>query len=284
MKQQPAWPEPPPPDEEGRRAKPFLKWVGGKRQLMGELDRLRPAKFGTFHEPFVGGGALFFHLGHAKAYLGDQNERLVRAYRGVRDDVDGVIARLKKYDWNHDKEQFLRVRTADVDAGDDADVAAWMIYLNKTGYNGLYRVNSRNIFNVPFGRYDDPTICDEPNLRACARALAGAQIAREDFAAVAGRAKKGDFVYFDPPYVPLSGTSNFASYTAGGFGLPEQERLRDVALELKRRGVHVLLSNSSAPEVLALYSEGFRIERVAAIRQVNSKATGRGAVAELLIR
>jgi DNA adenine methylase len=162
-------------------------------------------------------------------------------------------------------------------------VAAWLIFLNRVGFNGLYRVNSRNQFNVPFGRYANPTICDETNLRLCSAALAGAEIGCEDFAAVLDRARPGDLVYFDPPYLPLSATSAFTSYTSGGFGLADHQRLRDVALTLKRRGVFVLLSNSSAGAVRELYGPPFACTEVPVTRSVNSDATKRGAVTELLI-
>src|SRR5262249_37855139 len=156
----------------------------------------------------------------------------------------------------HRRAFFYSMRDVDIDALSNAEVAAWFIYLNKTGYNGLYRVNRRNRFNVPFGRYKNPTICDEPTLRGCACALAGAELVTGDFEAVVARARRGDFVYFDPPYVPLSVTSSFTSYTSRGFGAEEQTRLRDVARDLKRRGVSVLLSNSSAPFVRDLYADG----------------------------
>ena len=264
------------------RARPFLKWAGGKRQLLATLDRFVPPSFGAYHEPFVGGGALVFHLGPRKAVLSDNNERLVRAYRGVRDGVERVIHLLQSYP--HDKDFFLSFREHDIDRDSDAEVAAWLVYLNKTGFNGLYRVNSQNRFNVPFGRYTDPNICDEDTLRACSRALAETDLPLdEDFSFVLHRAKKGDFVYFDPPYVPLSASSSFTSYTSEGFGLAAHAKLRDVALDLKRRGVHVLLSNSSAPAVVELYEKDFTIERVAAQRAVNSKASGRGPVTELVI-
>jgi DNA adenine methylase len=251
---------------------------------MAEIERLCPASFGRFHEPFVGGGAVFFRLRPTRATLSDQNARLVRTYQGLRDDVDEVVTRLRLYEREHGKELFLWLRQAPVDEWDAPAVAAWMIYLNKTGFNGLYRVNSRDRFNVPFGRHVRPNICDEVNLRACSAALRGVRIEREDFEVAAARAKKGDFVYFDPPYVPLSDTASFRSYTAGGFGPDDQVRLRDVALALKKRGVHVLLSNSSAEEVFRLYSKGFELTRVAARRSVNSQAAGRGAIDELLIR
>lgn len=236
---------------------------------------------GRYHEPFVGGAALFFHLRPRRAVLSDTNERLVRAYRGVRNDVERVIDLLRSYP--HTKEQFLRLRSEPIDTQSDAEVAAWFIYLNRTGYNGLYRVNSANTFNVPFGDYKNPTICDKSNLRACSEALRRADLRVEDFSTVLSRARKGDFVYFDPPYVPLSATSSFTSYTSDGFGMAEQTRLRDTARDLKRRGVHVLLSNSGAGAVRELYSDGFKFAKVDAKRTVNCKPNGRGKVTELLI-
>jgi DNA adenine methylase len=270
------------PEPTERAAKPFVKWAGGKRQLLREIVARVPKFTGRYFEPFVGGGAVFFHLAPKKAVLADTNERLIRTYRGVKDDVEGVIRLLARYPY--DEEFYYRLREQPIDeAESDVEVAAWLIYLNKTGYNGLYRVNSKNGFNVPFGRHTNPTVCDDETLRLCSRALAGAKLEHADFAAVVKVARAGDFVYFDPPYVPLSSTSYFASYTKDGFGPGEQERLRDVALELKRRGVHVLLSNSSAPFVKRLYGTGFRITRVLATRNVNSKASQRGAIPELLI-
>lgn len=270
--------------------KPFVKWVGGKRRLVPELLRQAPKDFGRYHEPFVGGGALFFGMAHEHrpegrwANLSDTNLRLIRTWRAIRDDVEGVVARLRDYAENHDKEQYYAVRALPVDElEDDADVAAWFIYLNKTGFNGLYRVNRRGGFNVPMGRYKKPNICDDQNLRACHRALQGVDIRHEGFDAVAARAEPGDFVYFDPPYVPASDTSNFTSYTRDGFGLAEQEKLRDVARGLKAKGVRVILSNSDTPPVRTLYRRGFRKRQVLVGRAINSKATRRGAVAELII-
>jgi DNA adenine methylase len=275
---------------EPQPAKPFLKWVGGKRQLLWAISARVPQNYsGRYFEPFLGGGALFFHLmstsGRApkSAVLADTNARLIRAYKGVRDDVEKVLRNLK--DRRNTKEEYYRTRGIDIDtkAKTDAEVAAWLIYLNKTGYNGLYRVNSKNGFNVPFGRYEKPGFYDPETLRRCADALENADLRLEDFEKATSKAKKGDFVYFDPPYVPLSATSSFASYTKGGFGIEEQERLRDLARTLKRRGVHVLLSNSSAPKVYELYKTGFVITPVQATRVVNSKASGRGSVTEVLI-
>jgi DNA adenine methylase len=270
------------------KAKPFLKWVGGKRQLLTQLEKHLPARFGTFHEPFLGGAALFFHLratrGEFPACLSDTNLRLVRAYCGVRDDVTGVIALLRSY--KHDKDFFLSLRKNAPDEGTDAEMAAWLIYLNRTAYNGLYRVNSRDVFNVPFGRYAKPNLCDAANLRACAKALQGVDIQHQDFAEAARKTRKGDLVYFDPPYVPLSASSSFTSYTAEGFEDDAQKRLRDLALRLKeKKGVHVVLSNSGAERVRKLYgnSAHFKLFDVLARRSVNATGSGRGTVTELVI-
>jgi DNA adenine methylase len=260
---------------------PFLKWAGGKRQLLPEILKRLPAELGTFHEPFVGGGAVFFRLRPPAAVLSDRNERLIRAYCGVRESVDEVLAILKEC--RNDKRFYLQMRSRAIDDRPDAEVAAWLIFLNRTGFNGLYRVNSRNLFNVPFGNNAGARLYDERNLRACAATLASAKIKHEDFSAVLDRARAGDVVYFDPPYVPLSVTSYFTSYTSDGFGAEDQRRLRDVALELKRRGVFVLLSNSSAPLVRELYGRDFQIAEVSAARMVNSDVKGRGRVTELLI-
>ncbi len=273
--------------EDDEAVRPFLKWVGGKRALLPVLRAHSPASFHRYHEPFVGGGAMFFHLAHKRtlpkgAVLSDNNERLIRAYKGVRDAVEDVIALL--HDYPHEKDFYLRMRERPIDKHSDAEVAAWLVYVNRTGFNGLYRVNQKNQFNVPFGAYENPKICDADNLRACSRALSSAELRCEPFDLVAERAQKGDFVYFDPPYVPLSATSSFTSYTAGGFGHHHQQKLADVARSLKARGVHVLLSNSSAPLVRTLYREGFITVEVQAARSVNSRGDGRGKVMELLMR
>ena len=261
--------------------RPFLKWAGGKRQLLSELLARMPRRFGTYHEPFLGGGALFLEVLPERAVLSDANERLVRTWRAVRDDVDAVVELLSSYP--HDKEFFLELRASEIDARSDVEVAAWFIYLNRTGFNGLYRVNGSNRFNVPWGKYRNPTICDEGRLRAVSHALRNTEIHCEDFGKVLERAEQGDFVYFDPPYVPLSATSSFTAYQKGGFGLEQHARLRDTARELKRRGVRVLLSNSSADEVYGLYGRGFQSTEVLASRAINSVASRRGKVPELLI-
>ena len=271
-------------------AKPFVKWVGGKRRVLPHLLARLPRRFGRYHEPFVGGGALFFQLAQDRAGQGhwasltDGNPRLVRTWRAIRDDVDAVLARLSEHEARHSREWYYRTRAVDIDAeGDDAVVAAWFVYLNRTGFNGLYRVNRSGRFNVPFGRYKDPLIRDEDNLRACSEALRGVELVCGDFAEAARRAERGDLVYFDPPYVPLSSTASFTAYTADGFGPTDQERLRDLALDLKDRGVHVALSNHDTPEIRRLYRERFTVRRVFVGRAINSAADKRGAVAELII-
>jgi DNA adenine methylase len=276
-------------DSSPANAKPFLKWVGGKRQLLQEITRHAPKSFRNYHEPFVGGGAVFFHLRRTQpdrpAFLTDSNQRLIRAYLAVQKNVERVIALLQKHQRNHDKRYFHEMRDRrDIDSAPDAEVAAWLIYLNRTAYNGLYRVNSSNIFNVPLGNYVNPTICDEDNLRACARALTGAQIETAGFESVADRAQKGDFVYFDPPYQPLTRTAKFTDYTREGFGDEDQTRLRNVARELKDRGVFVVLSNSNAPFIKKLYRDGFTQHKVDARRAVNSDPKGRGLVQELILK
>lgn len=269
--------------------RPFLKWVGGKGQLLGELlkqvDGL--GTFHRYHEPFVGGGALFFELMRTgrlpatKAYLSDNNANLIAAYHGVRDDVDRVIALLIQHKRKHSERHYYDVRARV--PKDEYEQAARIIYLNKTGYNGLYRENSKGEYNVPFGRYANPAICDEDNLRAVSKALQKARIENRHFETVIDCAKPGDFVYFDPPYHPISKTASFTAYDRGGFGEDGQRLLANVARELGKRGVHVLLSNSMTPLVRELYAK-FTIDEVLASRSVNSRADRRGKISEALIR
>ncbi len=271
----------PGPRAEGRPV-PFIKWAGGKRSLLEQMRPHLPERFGRYFEPFVGGAALFFELQPERAQLSDNNSRLIATYRGLRDDTDEVVRLLRGYRYN--RNFFLKMRARKIDDKTDAEIAAWFIYLNKTGFNGLYRVNSKNEFNVPFGRYVKPNICDEANLRRCATVLAGAEIRLEDFEKATQQAERGDLVYFDPPYVPLSATSSFTSYTSNGFGSEEQQRLRDTALRLLGRGVHVVLSNSSADAVRELYRGDFDLLQVHARRSINSRSDRRQAIPELLIK
>ena len=282
----------PEPNEEpeGRPPKPFVKWAGGKRRVIPHLIARMPEEFGAFHEPFLGGGALLFFLAPTRvtelpwAHVADQNARLIRTYRAIRDDVDGVVRLLDTHAKQHDRAYYYALRSWDIDAAtNDAEVAAWVVYLNRTCFNGLYRVNRQGRFNVPMGNYKAPKILNEENLRACSWALRNVGIEREDFAAVAERAKEGDVVYFDPPYAPISPTASFTSYTKDGFDSSDQERLRDLALELKNRGVSVLLSNHDVPEIRELYEADFTIETVLVARAINSRGSGRGRVAEVII-
>ena len=273
------------------RARPFLKWSGGKTQLLPELLKRVPEKYGAYHEPFVGAGALFFALQPEVAWLGDANGELILTWKVIQRWTAELIAELKKPEYANTAEAFYEMRARNYFSFDSehvthAEIAARTIYLNKTCFNGLYRVNSKGQFNAPFGKFRNPTICDEANLCAVAAVLHnGIVINQEGFEAVETRAQEGDFVYFDPPYVPLSPTSNFTAYTPGGFGLGEHTALRDLAARLKARGVHVLLSNSGSPLVEELYgSSGFTLEPVMARRNINSVGTARGAIKEYLIR
>ena len=260
--------------------RPFVKWVGGKTQLLEQLTARAPTKFGRYFEPFVGGGALFFDLHPKSAVLTDVNEELVNAYTVIRDDVEGLIRALLGYEY--DEEQYYAARALEPKKLKPVARAARTIYLNRTGYNGLYRVNKSGGFNVPFGRYTDPLICDAPNLRACSERLAGVELAVRPFDEVLAHAKKGDFVYFDPPYFPTSRTADFTTYSAGGFGLAQQERLAEIARLLVKKKVHVLLSNADVPAARALY-EGMTLTSVSASRRVSSDASNRADVRELII-
>src|SRR5579872_6726817 len=190
--------------------KPFLKWAGGKRQLLPDLAYHLPKSFNRYFEPFVGGGALFFYLrekGIGLATIGDANARLMRTYEGVRDNVEGVIRTLQQMPYN--EKFYYKTRAQDCDAFDPFGMAAWFIYINRAGFNGLYRVNKAGKVNVPFGRYTNPTICDVEGLTEASKALRGVKLLTGDFEKIVAGAKRGDLVYFDPPYVPVSQTADF---------------------------------------------------------------------------
>lgn len=288
----------PPPRSDGRadprpdppKYRPILKWAGGKSRLVPRILSRLPEPIETYYEPFVGGGAVFFALASQgrfkRAVLADLNRDLVDVYKGVKADVDSVIRLLEEYRRRHDRETYYQTRQIDPQTLELVERAARLIYLNKTGYNGLYRVNRSGQFNVPFGRYENPSICDEPRLRAAAQALRrrGVTIKVADFEQVSELAKPGDAVYFDPPYVPLSKTANFTGYHSALFGADEHRRLAMTFKELTRRKVEAVLSNSDAKETRLLYkSAGIAIERVLVTRPINSKSTARGKVAELIV-
>jgi DNA adenine methylase len=267
-------------------ARPCLKWAGGKTQLLPEIRSHLPPKFSRYFEPFVGGGAVFFDLSPERAHLNDLNAELINAYQQIQQDVGKIIAGLKsfaeKYEAGGEKFYF-EVRRTEIDS--DTYRAVRLIFLNKTCFNGLYRVNKEGHFNVPHGKWSNghrPTICDETNLYACAAALQGVKLTSLDFARVADTARRGDFCYFDPPYPPASVTSNFTSYTADGFGGKDHKRLSECCRELRGRGVHVLVSNADLPAVRDLYKR-WNMRPIRARRAINSKADRRGSVGELLI-
>lgn len=274
------------------RPKPFVKWVGGKRQLLQQfrdLDLYPPDGFDpnthTYFEPFVGGGAVFFDLLPKKAVLSDMNLELVTTYTTIRDNVESLIKLLKTH--KYDKDFFLNIRSKKIENLNDVQIAARFIYLNRSCFNGLYRVNGKGEFNVPFGKYNNPVICDEVNLRKVSKALQEVEIKHQDYKAVLKKAKKGDFVYFDPPYYPVSKTASFTSYTKDAFLDKEQIELRDTFVELHKRGCFVMLSNSDTPFINEIYSEiedkKVKINKVQAGRAINSNASKRGKVFEVLI-
>lgn len=262
-------------------AAPVLKWAGGKGQLLGALMPRLPARFTRYYEPFAGGAALFFALAPRKAVLCDTNAELVNVYTVVRDELPGLVRNLRGY--RYDKKLFYEVRSQRPDSLDEVARAARFIYLNRTCFNGLYRVNRRGEFNVPFGRYTNPTILDLPRLQKASRVLQEAEVRLTDFAAVDEEAKRGDFVYFDPPYVPRNRTSSFTAYTAEAFDMAAQERLAELFRRLDRRGCKLMLSNSDTEPVHKLF-KGFRVERVPANRNINARASARGAIYEVIVR
>ncbi|MCS7225520.1 MAG: DNA adenine methylase [Gloeomargarita sp. SKYB31] len=270
---------------------PFLKWAGGKSQLLPQMTPFLPKHFQNYHEPFLGGAALFWHLFDLRrrgeitfqdSYLSDANPELINCYLQVRDDVANLITELAQLRNNHCPETYYRVRDLEVKRLTPLQRAARFIYLNKTCYNGLYRVNRDGKFNVPMGRYHNPRIFDEEQLRQNSQALQSAHIECRDFRTVLERAQPGDFVYFDPPYAPLSPTSNFTSYTAGEFGVAAQRELAEVFRQLDRRGCYVMLSNSWCDFTLALYRD-FHCVELKATRAINSQPSGRGKISELLV-
>jgi DNA adenine methylase len=271
-------------------ARPFLKWVGGKGQLLKQYRAYFPQQFDTYYEPFLGGGAVFFFLsGHPsiplhRAHLTDINPELVNVYQCVQQQVDAVIARLSDHRRCHSPDYYYQVRRTE--ATSPIERAARLIYLNKTCFNGLYRENSKGQFNVPMGRYKNPSIFDPAVLHAASQALQRATIARHSFDHVLELAQSPrDFVYFDPPYYPISATSNFTGYTRRSFGEAEHLRLFETFQILAERGVQVMLSNSDCPFVRDLYSQCDRaqLHTISAARLVNCNAQRRGKITELLI-
>jgi DNA adenine methylase len=293
--------------------RPLLKWAGGKRQLLPQLRQYYPALFGRYIEPFFGSGAVFFDLygagrlsGH-DAVLIDSNADLIGVHETVRDAPEKVARALERLARGHQRggrEHYYAVRDAQFNPQRDQlrradgriaytpELAAMLIYLNRTGFNGLFRVNAQGAFNVPAGRYERPNIANREQLARVADALADPRVRLVwgSFETVLDIAERGDFIYFDPPYAPLSRTANFTSYTARRFDGDDQARLQQTVIALARRGCHVVVSNSTADEIAALYERssearaaGLRTTRVAARRSINRSAVGRGQIEEFLI-
>lgn len=267
---------------------PVLKWVGGKRQLIEAFSPLLPQKYTSYCEPFVGGGALLFHLQPKTAYVNDINSDLMRVYTVIKDQVDELIEEIKTYknestffysvrDWDRDRQKY--------DSLSDVKKAARILYLNKTCYNGLYRVNNAGEFNSPFGNYRNPNIVNEPVLRAVSSYFNNSTVTftSVDYTEVLSNVKKGTFVYLDPPYDPISETSNFTGYSRGGFSKEEQVRLRMCCDELDKRGIKFMLSNSATDFIKDQYS-AYNITEVHAKRVINSVGTKRGDVDEIVVR
>lgn len=269
--------------------RPFLKWAGGKSQLLSQYEPFFPTQYRNYYEPFLGGGAVFFNLRPKRSFLSDINLEIINVYRCIRDQVDEVIALLHQHYLNHGESHYYEVRSRVVDTeawfwvGNNVERAARILYLNKTCFNGLYRENSKGSFNVPMGRYKNPSIYDPQLLRACAVQLKSSRIEPVGFEDVLRRARSSnDFVYFDPPYQPLSQTSRFTSYNRYSFTEKDQVRLRDTFAKLRDRGVQVMLSNSDCEFIRDLYSD-FNIHTIYASRFINSQAAKRGKITEVLV-
>jgi len=266
-------------------ASPVIKWVGGKTKLLPELVGRMPEHFDRYYEPFAGGAALFFRVAPERAVLADSNPDLIGLYTCLGKDVAGVIRKLEHHRAAHSEAHYYATRTRWNDrerSWSSADRAATFIYLNKTCFNGLWRVNRSGAFNVPIGRYTDPPICVPEALRAASTLLGRATLQCGDYRRAVDDARRGDFIYFDPPYDPVTPTANFTSYTADAFGPEHQRELADTARMLVARGCRVMLSNSDTPFIRSIY-KGFQIDRVKCARAINSNAAKRGDVDEVIM-
>jgi len=271
--------------------KPFVKWAGGKRQLMSELEKNFPTKFGTYLEPFLGGGAVMFDLltkeRNLKCNVSDLNSDLVLSYVTIRDRLEKLIESLENHSKNYHKDStgyYYEVRNQE--PKNQIEKVSRLLFLNKTCFNGLYRVNSKGKFNVPLGRYTNPNIVNKENLQAVSKTLQSGKIkiSCRDFSSIIKDAKKGDFVYFDPPYQPVSDTANFTSYTHRDFTEDDLERLADLANRLNSKGCNVMLSNSNSKTVKKLFSSGWRIREIKANRAINSNSQKRTGHKEIIIK
>nr|AFK25017.1 DNA adenine methylase [uncultured archaeon] len=271
--------------------RPFVKWAGGKRQLLSVIERHVPAEFGCYYEPFLGGGAVMFHLlsknPDIRCKVSDLNSDLILAYITIRDRVEELVESLENHAKNYHKNPdsyYYQVR--DNEPTSQIEKVSRLLFLNRTCFNGLYRVNSKGKFNVPLGRYSNPNIVNEENLYAASHILQSKRISIScrDFSSVLQDAKKGDFVYFDPPYQPVSKTANFTSYTNRDFTYKDLQKLVDVSEKLSDRGCKVLHSNSNSKEVRKLFSKDWKVIEISANRAINSDSTKRTGQTELLIK
>lgn len=267
---------------------PVLKWVGGKRQLLPEIEKYIPSTYKAYYEPFVGGGAVLFHLQPKTSIINDINSELINLYRIIKDDVEALITDLQKH--RNESDYFYEIREIDRKKDEysrlsDVERASRVIYLNKTCFNGLFRVNRSGEFNSPFGGYKNPNIVNEITLRAVSNYFNKSDICflNTDFVQSLEGIKKGSFVYLDPPYDPVSSSASFTGYDKGGFDRVEQQRLKELCDSLNKKGVKFLLSNSSTDFIRELYKD-YRIEIIKAKRAINSKGDSRGEIDEVLVR
>ncbi len=267
---------------------PVVKWVGGKRQLLGEITPLLPKRITSYCEPFLGGGAVLFSIQPTRAIVNDLNSDLITVYKVIRDDIEKLLEELKRHE--NTPEYFYTIRDMDRDkeryqSMSEIERASRLIYLNKTCFNGLFRVNSSGEFNSPFGHYRNPNIVNEPVLRAVSKYFNASHITfcNEDFSQTLKRVRKGGFVYLDPPYDPVSDTASFTGYNKGGFGKDEQIRLKECCDELTKNGIRFMLSNSATGFIKELYKD-YDITIVKAKRAINANASKRGSIEEVLVR
>ncbi len=276
---------------QGENVRPFLKWVGGKGSVIAELRRFFPESFDNYFEPFVGGGAVFFSLKTKKSTINDINQSLMGAYINIRDHVDELIEELLKIqteyhslDSDNQKIQYYKMREEYNSLEDKKSIrrTVLMIFLNKTCFNGMYRENKSGGFNVPFNKSRKPTICDEINLREISNTLKHTSILSGSYKEAVKKAKSGDFIYFDPPYQPLSKTASFTSYSKDDFGEKDQVELKELIDELTERGCKVMMSNSNTKFIISLYKD-YKQNIIYAGRLINSNATKRGKIAEIVV-
>lgn len=264
----------------------FVKWAGGKNQLLEQFKNLYPKKIQGYFEPFLGGGAVFFYIkkNHSpkSIHLSDTNSQLINCYDVVRNNPDALTELLKSHKSKHSKEYYYTIRKQDPNQLSPIEAAARFIYLNKTCFNGLYRVNSEGKFNVPIGKYKNPSILNEKTIREASELLQGVKMTSEPFEKIVSKASKGDFIYLDPPYLPLSKTSSFTGYTKDSFSEKDQKRLAEVFKVLDKKGCLLMLSNSDHPLIRSLYS-GYRIETVKAGRAICCDPAKRGKITELVV-